>query len=318
MRYKLEGPYQYELDEPNVCVLDMVSYSLDGGEYQGEMEILKADRDIRTKLGLQFRGGEMFQPWFVRDSTPSMQVPLNLKFRFHIADFPEEDVFLAIENPDNFQINVNGNAVNNAKVSGWWVDRCFAKLRIDSNFLVKGENVIELRTCFTGSINLESIYLLGRFGVTVSKNQKTITSLPQKIRVGDLVTQGLPFYSGKIKYMLPCPISLNSGERAYVHVGKYGGACIKVHGEDGTYRVIAWQPNEADITDFVNNSEFFRLEVVLTRRNTFGPLHLIPPVQAAYGPDSFISEGENFTMDYVLLPSGLLSEPEIIIMEQDL
>ncbi|HHW00934.1 MAG TPA: hypothetical protein GXX36_15475 [Clostridiaceae bacterium] len=69
--------------------------------------------------------------------------------------------------------------------------------------------------------------------------------------------------------------------------------------------------------DSVENRSLVQLEVVLTRRNTFGPLHLLPAVQASYGPESFISEGDNYSRDYALIPSGLLSEPELIIMEQD-
>ena len=49
------------------------------------------------------------------------------------------------------------------------------------------------------------------------------------------------------------------------------------------------------------------LDVVLTRRNTFGPFHLAPAHQWAIGPEHFVA---NNTEDYVLYPSGLLSLPE--------
>ena len=53
--------------------------------------------------------------------------------------------------------------------------------------------------------------------------------------------------------------------------------------------------------------------MILTRRNTFGPLHQIPLLTAAYAPENFVTEGDNFSKNYMLVPSGLASKPKIII-----
>jgi len=50
---------------------------------------------------------------------------------------------------------------------------------------------------------------------------------------------------------------------------------------------------------------------VLTRRNTFGPLHLTPIEQPAIGPTHFRSEGENWSDDYQLVAVGLAKPPVI-------
>mgnify|MGYP001131483876 FL=1 len=56
------------------------------------------------------------------------------------------------------------------------------------------------------------------------------------------------------------------------------------------------------------------LNVVLTRRNTFGPLHALPALVGAYGPGNWITEGPSFTMDaYALLPSGLTHRPNLVV-----
>ena len=58
------------------------------------------------------------------------------------------------------------------------------------------------------------------------------------------------------------------------------------------------------------------LTLVGTRRNTFGPLHLVPAIDTAYGPGHFVTEGDSWDDDYVLIPSGLegaalqLKQPE--------
>jgi len=63
-----------------------------------------------------------------------------------------------------------------------------------------------------------------------------------------------------------------------------------------------------DITDNLKGSDELLLEVVLTRMNTFGPLHHKPN-----GRKSFLPEEKNFTMNYVLHPSGILENPRLLL-----
>lgn len=72
--YRLAGPYEYELDEPNVCLLDIAGYRLDDGEWQEAREILKVDQAVRAKYGFALRGGEMLQPWIVKKINPGLKV----------------------------------------------------------------------------------------------------------------------------------------------------------------------------------------------------------------------------------------------------
>ena len=45
--------------------------------------------------------------------------------------------------------------------------------------------------------------------------------------------------------------------------------------------------------------------VVGTRRNVFGPLHLVPAIHGAYGPGHFVTEGSAWSDDYVFVDSAL-------------
>ena len=72
---------------------------------------------------------------------------------------------------------------------------------------------------------------------------------------------------------------------------------------------MAWHPYEVPVTDLLNSGDSLELEVVLTRRNTFGPLHQQPAKAGAYGPFSYVTEGDEFSEDYQLLPAGLLKAP---------
>ena len=73
--------------------------------------------------------------------------------------------------------------------------------------------------------------------------------------------------------------------------------------------IIAFAPYEADM---LLRSELV-LTVYFTRRNTFGPHHLIPQPQRSYGPFSWVSEGEKRTEDYILVEQGF--KPEVYAAE---
>ena len=68
--------------------------------------------------------------------------------------------------------------------------------------------------------------------------------------------------------------------------------------------MIAFPPYESEIRGLKG------IQIVLTRRNTFGPLHQLPAIVEAYAPDNFVTTGENWSDGYVLLPYGLMKDPE--------
>ncbi len=55
------------------------------------------------------------------------------------------------------------------------------------------------------------------------------------------------------------------------------------------------------------------LRLYLTRRNTFGPLHMKPAIAFSYGPENFVTEGDAFDYTgYMLLPAGLREPIKLI------
>jgi len=149
--------------------------------------------------------------------------------------------------------------------------------------------------------------------VRVAGTEKTLTELPGRLAVGDVTSQGLPFYSGTIRYEIPMRQRLGAGERAFIELPGFEGACAKVSSEGRTPRMIAWQPYEAEITEDVRDPGTIFVDVVLTRRNTFGPLHLVPKRSGAYGPGHWISGGKQWSDAYQLWEAGLLAPPRLRI-----
>ncbi len=311
--HTLKGVFDYELDEPNICVLDMASFQINEGEFQPEEEILKIDWKIRDNLGLDYRSGRMIQPWFAKKTGFEIKGKVVLRFEFFIDTIPEAGIELAMERPENFSLSLNGRAVDTAEQKGWWTDVAFRRIPLDTGLLSKGSNIIELAADFHQGIDLEALYLLGGFGVQLEGSKKTIVDLPDKLKAGDLVSQGLPFYSGGITYILDVNYKAGKDEAVFLTLDGFGGAFVKARCQGGSTRMIAWQPYEADITEGLRQGSKISLELVLTRRNTFGPLHQVPLYASSYGPRNFVTEGDGFSNDYMLIPAGLLSSPRLCI-----
>jgi len=309
----LSGPFKYELDEPNVCVLDLGYVEIEGMGKSGLMEILMIDEYIRDHFGLPHRAGNMVQPWFKKKfyDPPEALGKVRIEYPFYIDDLPGTDLTFCMETPQEFIVTVNGQKLV-LEDQGWWVDIAFRKFSLPAGVVKKGKNVLVQEFEFRDDIDLEALYLLGNFSVRLEGDKKILGSLPSKVSVGNLTGQGLPFYTGGIKYNIPLLDDYSKHEQVVLEVPEFQGACIKVDPGLSNEKFIAWQPNRVDITDNLNGSGELTLELILTRRNTFGPLHHVP-FALVTGPGEFLSRGENFTRNYMLYPSGILQNPRLLV-----
>lgn len=322
--------FEYTLNEMNVLPLDFAYLTIDDKPFSNQLiEILKADRAIRKHYGLKYRGGAMLQPWFFtkyKGSDNKVYGNIELKFPFVVEDLPETPVYLCVETPQRFKIKLNGQELKPSD-EGWWIDPCYKKIKINSSLLSEGENIVSLEAPFREDLNLETIYLVGEFGVKVDTEElqevnnliprvntnadgilasnPRITKLPSKLKLGDIVPQGLPFYSGTISY------NLGEIKGNAISIDDFVGACVIVRNGDDK-EVIAFQPYIVELPSSDNSANDTYADLALTRRNTFGPLHQLPARLWAYAPEMFVSEGDQFTEKYVLFKTGLMSSPEII------
>ncbi len=290
--------FSYTLNEPNVCVLDMARWAVDGEQWQETQEILKVDRAIRSRFAIPWRGGEMVQPWYRQLTKETAVCKVALEFSFYVKNMPEGLLQLAMETPEAFAVTVNGKKLCSTENTGWWVDHTIRTLDLPVAMIRLGENVICLEGDFYPSTDLEAIYLLGNFGVMLDGIDKTLTTLPKQLVAGDLRTQGLPFYGAGVKYQVQVP-EISAGQRVKLRLDGFDGACVKIDS-----KVVAFAPYQVDVTELAGKE--VTLEYSLTRRNTFGPLHEAPALVGGYGPGNFVTEGEHFYAEqYGLLPQGM-------------
>lgn len=303
------GPFRYALHEPNVCVLDMATWRINGGEWQPATEILKIDQKVRTACGLAHRGGEMLQPWFTGLRGYEPLAPVEVRYSFDMATLPETGLELAIERPECFTISVNGTRLERPEVDAWWVDRCFHRIAIPNEALQMGPNTIEIACTYDEGMGLEALYLLGMFCVRLQGITPTLGDLPSSLAATNLCDQGLPYYSGGLTLTMPTGSISQPGNRLWLQVPSWDGACLRVASPGVEPRLVPWHPYEVDITDHAATNGYVNLDIILTRRNTFGPLHQVPLHVSGYGPGNWVTEGAGFVETPNLWPSGLLAPP---------
>ena len=165
--------------------------------------------------------------------------------------------------------------------------------------------------------NLEALYLIGDFGVTLDGHTRTLTARPNVTCLDNLDTIAMPFYTGEITYRITpehyASLSFSDGDRVKLSPTAFIGGLVRVQAEGMEEQRLVWDPYEADVTDAVRAHKDILVTVVGTRRNVFGPLHFAPRFDGAYGPGHFVTGGDAWTDDYALIDSGL-HEVELIVV----
>ena len=304
-----DGEYAYELDEPNVCVLDYARMKFqDDTEFGPLGEVLQIDNQLRDRIGIERRGGEMLQPWFAKQMYTVPYGKLTLEYPFQINVMPECEVYLAGERPELQEYYCNGIRLTNDDPADWWVDNAFKKMKIPAEALKQGENVITIVTDFKRTTNIEAVYLLGQFGVEAKAGASKLVEMPETLPLTDVTERGLPFYSGRTTLVIPeaayGPLVDKTAEKILVKIPEATGTLVSVEC-DGRKQAIAWEPWTADVTKGVKNGEDLRITLVNSRRNSFGPLHCVPTVRYSYGPDTFVTQGDQFSDEYARVPAAV-------------
>jgi hypothetical protein len=308
------GTWDVSLSEENVLVLDRAEYRIGNGRRKELCEVLQIDHAVRESLGIERRGGEMVQPWARKSPQKPKRTIVELIYRFEVKALPKGALHLAVECPRTFSISLNGHTVNQEAECGWWCDLSLRRLPLDTACLQIGVNEIRMVCNYDETHpGLEMAYLLGTFGVSVKGTDITMVEAPCSLKIGDWVNQGLPFYSGHVAYRQTIRQALGKGERLFVRVPAYRGVGVRVLVDGVTAGIVAWEPNEVEITHLLKEGRGeLAIEVLGHRRNSHGPLHHKEKWPAWTGPAQF--EMWNWWTDgYRLVPCGLMKAPMLVI-----
>lgn len=300
---KIYGAVDYELSEDNILLLDIARHKMEGeSEFSPEEEILRLDNICREKAGIRYRGGGVVQPWVIGEKEPVTKV--TLKYTFN-SEIDYSGAYLALEDAQKAEIIFNGNKVSNEIVDKY-VDISIFKVRLPQ--ITKGTNTLEITYPFGESENLESVFVLGKFGVRLNGTDKTIIPLPEKIGFGDIVPQGLPFYSGNITYKLPVTVTNNT---LSVTASDYIGTLIDVKLDDKDLGKIIYPPYYIKADNIENGNHILNVTLYGNRYNSFGPVHLVDEKESWHGPEAWRSKNNNWSYEYVLRRIGIIKAPVV-------
>ena len=308
-----------DLSEENVLVLDMPEYKLNDEEWQAPDEILKIDDIIRNKIGLPLRQARGKQPWAQKITSQSkVKASVNLRYKFDIDQLPSNNIFLGIENPGIFRIEINNQKIDSSTEAGWWRDLSLRKIEVPLDLLKTGNNtlILEMDYCenFSG---LEVVYLLGEFGVWKAEDGcYQISSPVTTMKFGDWTRQGLPFYAGAVKYKFFFGWPEASPSKLFIKVPAFDGAAVKVIINKHEAGIISLNYKEVEISEFVvAGKNELCIEVFGHCRNSHGPLHYNKVKPDFISTEHFFTSGNEWTDEYVLVSCGLNEAPQLIIRE---
>ena len=295
------SPEGYKLAEPAALLLDKPSWRLDEGELNDADDILRIDNAVRKTLGIPRRQDKIIQPWLLPHVPAQNTVELVYTFS---SDIVLEGCKLAIERSQNAIIMLNGNTVAN-QADGWYVDKAIHTIPLPT--IQPGTNRLVVKIPFTTRTNLENLYILGNFGISGDLN--TLTTLPEKLEFGDISRQGLPFYTGNIHYNMSFTIE-KAGD-AIIQVPHFAGTALVMLVDGEEKGITAYSPNMLKIKNLTQGQHSLEIILLGNRFNGFGTLHNSNSEYMWYGPDSYRTQGDEWTDRYLLRPVGILSRVEV-------
>jgi len=300
---RLGDTWELTLGGPNALTLDTPQAQIGESEWSKPLHILEAHAAIAES---------------------GYGTPFALCFGFDAAVRPAEPIYLAVESPERFTFSVNGQHIANTD-AGWWTDISFRKIDI-SRAVQAGRNEIVLRGTFARDTELESVYVIGHFGVAARRIKREnrfngqifdryapdfrLIELPARVQAGhdreglalDLTAQGLAFFAGRA--ILRQKVNRPPGGRAVLEIHNLRAAVANVRANGQPQGVMAWPPHRLDITSGLRPGENeIEIELVSTLRNLLGPHHRAGGDTHWTGPKEF-RDKNCWTDDFILVPFG--------------
>ena len=309
------------LAEPNILLLDMATYTFNDSPWSPPTEVLRIDQVLRAQLGFFKKGAKFRQPHTIPMTARQHAGVLRLRFEF-TSDIEVSGASLAIEDPDQVDVCLDGLHVPSC-VEGWWVDQDIKRVPLPT--ISSGQHSIELEYKYGPLTNLERIFILGVFGVSVRGRTARIVPLDlDRMEWGDITKQNLPFYTGNLTYH--CSFTAPGSEHHIadenrpdlaVRVAHFSSPVISVSINDKKLGLLVNEPRALvlplDAGSRPPNGDRHRISFTCfgNRHNAFGPIHLPPNKTNWIGADAWRTDFDWWSEEYVLGQVGIMNAPRV-------
>ena len=299
---KLTQVEVYHRQEKNVVLLDYARYRVDDGDIQEKEEILRLDNKIREQLGFLQRKDRMNQLYHMKKKEAH-----TVTLYYDLGSEIDTPAFLAIEEPDACQIWLNGENVQK-EVTGYYVDPAISMIALPK--IKAGHNELVVQVEYNQKTNLENLFILGDFAVELRGNQPRIVREEGGLSIGDITSQGMPFYTGNLEYTFRFDIEDEEAEY-YVHIPHFKAPLLGVSVDGSRKGLMAYVPHRQKLGKLTKGSHELTICLYGNRFNGFGTLHNANDDFLWYGPDSFRTTGDDWTDSYRIRTVGIFSAVEI-------
>lgn len=218
-----------------------------------------------------------------------------------------------VERPELWKVFINGNVVAKTEDS-FWIEKSFPQFAV-GEFLKPGKNTLTIKAPRMHILaEVMPVYLLGDFSVIPNERGFEIAG-GNMDKLGSWKENGLPFYSQKVAYSQNFIISELVNAAYKVKLPKWKGTVVEVLVNGQPAGLIAWQPDELDVTGLLKKGENeITVKVTGSLKNTFGFFYqdnknwIFGPHSWNYAPEKVPAGSEYFLMDYGLMePFQLVS-----------
>lgn len=266
---------EVEPDVRNVALLDFCDLRLGEATHE-DLYVLDAQERVFDAHGIDY-GPDTFghRHWWklVREGEKRARDPgFVASFSFEVSEaLVGTPLTLVVERPDRFDVTVNGTRVEFGNES--WLDPEFRCAPI-GDAIRRGENTIRL-TVERASLAhaLEPMYVRGEFAVESPNEGRPRLRPVEPLTVGDLTSQGYPFYEGWVTYAGTVEYRDSWGEYALTADSVDGFvATATVNGTDvGT---VGHEYARRTVTDaLVDGKNDVTVSVYVSPANLLGPNH---------------------------------------------
>lgn len=287
-------------DEPNVYLIDRAAWRVNDEEWQPETNILAMARNLRISRGYPARLSLDRRPWCL-PGDPDSTVTL----RFTVQTVCTVSVRLCYEKA--LSATLNGVPLD-ITPDGWFVD---AEILKTTPFMLDaGDNVFEVTVPFGRAYLIENMLLIGDFDVELSGSVACIVPPTATRTFGSVVTQGLPFYGGNLRYTFS--VDTPTGDLR-IAVPSYAGGLIRVQVDGEEAGAIFTAPYAVTVKDVPVGAHAITITCYGHRENTFGRVHNAKP-SSWYGEAEWFPSGDAYSEEYILVDLGILATPTVEIL----
>ncbi|WWC60755.1 uncharacterized protein I303_103331 [Kwoniella dejecticola CBS 10117] len=296
------------LEEPNVLLLDYCDYKWNDEPWKGPEEVLAVDQLMRRRLGLFLKGAKFRQPYTIPQEKRRGIGRLRLRFNVNSKASVEKSM-LAIESPDKVKAYFDGKPID-LTPNAWWVDKSIETVSFPP--IAEGKHLLELEYDYGMLTNLERVYLLGDFGVEVRGRTANIVPLDLKdVEFGDITRQSLPFYSGNVTYHTT--LESDGETRLALRVAHFAGPAVSVDIDGKRSALLVHEPYAFEVGVLSKGEHKVDFTCYGNRHNSFGAIHLVEGKTDWLNADSWRSDFDWWSEEYVLGKAGILNAPRVEI-----